>query len=471
MRSILSFPRFRPSEREEHWSTLKIYFDPKSNKWRDKFDICEQRFRRKDDIWVILSKERSPSMFSSPGHEKCPKRDDDLCPNVIHCPSNPVLPTRHFDIDTILVVRECSSSFDPVDNCTSLLSFLQFSICSKENRFKWRVITRAKSLPITRFPLLSAKQDQRKKRTTVHRMNNEEEEEESIWLKEMDDRSSSLLAKSLPWVDRWTQFDVMLMSNRYRWSRDEDAQQRWSRSHSRPRPASIANRTNNWTIFSKTLSTNETNVSSKAGEMDRVLRSVDWGEKKCSNLVQCHWQRQIQFDHFDAQDLASCAFRSTRWTWKDPNELPSTRAHLCRSDSLAILRTEINEHNWSMFCRPQWMEDSFFDHRPSISSRASLFLSLHVRLQWIHRASRSNRMNSLKRIDEGKAFSRQRFAKSNEWIPDAEAFVIASRDSLSPRLPSIRVKTSSFFVQLNVWKKNGRLDWDKAILPPIPMFR
>ena len=26
-----------------------------------------------------------------------------------------------------------------------------------------------------------------------------------------------------------------------------------------------------------------------------------------------------------------------------------------------------------MFCRPQWMEDSFFDHRPSISSRASPF--------------------------------------------------------------------------------------------------
>ena len=452
-------------------------------------------------------------MFSSPGNEKCPKRDDDLCPNVIHCPSNPVLPTRHFDIDTILVVRECSSSFDPVDNCSSLLSFLQFSICSKETRFQWRVITRAKSLPITRFPLLSAKQDQRKKRTTVHRMNNEEEdeEEESIWLKEMDDRSSSLLAKSLPWVDRWTQFDVMLMSNRYRWSRDEDAQQRWSRSHSRPRPASIANRTNNWTIFSKTLSTNETNVSSKAGEMDRVLRSVDWGEKKCSNLVQCHWQRQIQFDHFDAQVLGSCTFGSTRWTWKDPNELPSTRAHLCRSDSLAILRTGINEHNWSMFCRPQWMEDSFFDHRPSISSRASPFnpLPLSPCSSPVNSSSLSFEQNEfveedrrrksffsakicqVKRRTEQRNAGRTRTDRAresgprlqwtccqishsdgrNEWIPDAEVFVIAPRDSLSPRLPSIRVKTSSFFVQLNVWKKNGRLDWDKAILPPIPMFR
>lgn len=137
----------------------------------------------------------------------------DLYANVVRCKTSPVVPTRHSDID-ILVIRE---------NTEGEYSSLEHeSVPGVVESLK--IITRAKSLKIARFAFEMAKNEERKKVTAVHKAN----------IMKLSDglfvECCREVARDYPnikfdtmivdntcmqLVNRPTQFDVMVMPNLY----------------------------------------------------------------------------------------------------------------------------------------------------------------------------------------------------------------------------------------------------------------
>jgi len=137
----------------------------------------------------------------------------DLYANVIRCKSNPVVPTRHSDID-ILVIRE---------NTEGEYSSLEHeSVPGVVESLK--VITRAKSLKIARFAFEIAKHDERKKVTAVHKANIMKLSDglfidccREIAGEYPEIKFDTMIVDNtcMQLVNRPTQFDVMVMPNLY----------------------------------------------------------------------------------------------------------------------------------------------------------------------------------------------------------------------------------------------------------------
>ena len=121
----------------------------------------------------------------------------DLYANVIRCKTNPVVPTRHSDIDILVIRENTEGEYSSLEHevCRQRWSirlpvsrFSPFPVLSKVSKVSdltllpglpkeltsishLSVITRAKSLKIARFAFELAKQDERKKVTAVHKAN------------------------------------------------------------------------------------------------------------------------------------------------------------------------------------------------------------------------------------------------------------------------------------------------------------
>jgi isocitrate dehydrogenase (NAD+) len=136
-----------------------------------------------------------------------------LYANVIRCKSNPVVPTRHSNID-ILVIRE---------NTEGEYSSLEHeSVPGVVESLK--IITRAKSLKIARFAFEIAKHDERKKVTAVHKANIMKLSDglfidccREVASEYPDIKFDTMIVDNtcMQLVNRPTQFDVMVMPNLY----------------------------------------------------------------------------------------------------------------------------------------------------------------------------------------------------------------------------------------------------------------
>jgi len=137
----------------------------------------------------------------------------DLFANVIRCKTSPVVPTRHSDID-ILVIRE---------NTEGEYSSLEHeSVPGVVESLK--VITRVKSLKIARFAFEIAKHDGRKKVTAVHKANIMKLSDglfidccREVAADYSDIKFDTMIVDNtcMQLVNRPTQFDVMVMPNLY----------------------------------------------------------------------------------------------------------------------------------------------------------------------------------------------------------------------------------------------------------------
>ncbi|CAF0733919.1 unnamed protein product [Adineta steineri] len=137
----------------------------------------------------------------------------DLFANVIRCKTSPVVPTRHSNID-ILVIRE---------NTEGEYSSLEHeSVPGVVESLK--VITRAKSLKIARFAFEIAKHADRKKVTAVHKANIMKLSDglfidccREISADYPDIKFDTMIVDNtcMQLVNRPTQFDVMVMPNLY----------------------------------------------------------------------------------------------------------------------------------------------------------------------------------------------------------------------------------------------------------------
>lgn len=137
----------------------------------------------------------------------------DLYANVIRCKSNPVVPTRHSDID-ILVIRE---------NTEGEYSSLEHeSVPGVVESLK--IITRAKSLKIARFAFEIATHDERKQVTAVHKANIMKLSDglfidccREVAAEYPHIKFDTMIVDNtcMQLVNRPTQFDVMVMPNLY----------------------------------------------------------------------------------------------------------------------------------------------------------------------------------------------------------------------------------------------------------------
>ncbi|CAF0924606.1 unnamed protein product [Rotaria sp. Silwood1] len=137
----------------------------------------------------------------------------DLYANVIRCKTNPVIPTRHSNID-ILVIRE---------NTEGEYSSLEHeSVPGVVESLK--IITRAKSLKIARFAFEIAKNEERKKVTAVHKANIMKLSDglfieccQEIASEYPNIKFDTMIVDNtcMQLVNRPSQFDVMVMPNLY----------------------------------------------------------------------------------------------------------------------------------------------------------------------------------------------------------------------------------------------------------------
>ncbi|CAF1669764.1 unnamed protein product, partial [Adineta ricciae] len=151
---------------------------------------------------------------------------------VIRCKSSPVVPTRHSDID-ILVIRENTegeySSLEH-ESVPGVVESLKGEISSGKYELNFMlftlfsVITRAKSLKIARFAFEIAKHADRKKVTAVHKANIMKLSDglfieccREIAAEYPDIKFDTMIVDNtcMQLVNRPTQFDVMVMPNLY----------------------------------------------------------------------------------------------------------------------------------------------------------------------------------------------------------------------------------------------------------------
>ncbi|CAF1384960.1 unnamed protein product [Adineta steineri] len=136
-----------------------------------------------------------------------------LYANVIRCKTNPVVPTRHSDIDIIVIRENTEGEYSSLEH-ESVPGVVE----------SLKIITRAKSLKIARFAFEVAKHDGRKKVTAVHKANIMKLSDglfieccREVAAEYPDIKFDTMIVDNtcMQLVNRPTQFDVMVMPNLY----------------------------------------------------------------------------------------------------------------------------------------------------------------------------------------------------------------------------------------------------------------
>jgi len=137
----------------------------------------------------------------------------DLFANVIRCKSNPVVPTRHSNIDILVIRQNTEGEYSSLEH-ESVPGVVE----------SLKIITRPKSLKIARFAFEMAKHANRKKVTAVHKANIMKLSDglfieccREVSAEYPNIKFDTMIVDNtcMQLVNKPTQFDVMVMPNLY----------------------------------------------------------------------------------------------------------------------------------------------------------------------------------------------------------------------------------------------------------------